>query len=99
MALLAAFRKWGGDASTVNAFELLGAFIASMVAGVLLLALGRIGHRAAIAFLGSGTIAVIMMFFPSDRYQTLWGGIGIVVATAFTYAIAHAISHEATGDR
>jgi hypothetical protein len=94
-----AFGKWGGEDKGVNALQLLVAFVGSIVVGVLLLALGGISHRTAIAFLGTGAIAVVMMFFPSDNWQTVWGAVGIVVGVALLYAAAHAMTHEATGDR
>lgn len=99
VGLVAALNRWGGQTDSMNAFELLGAFVASIIAGFVVLSLGRIAHRAAIAFLGVGLVAVVLMFFPSDRWQTLTGSIIVVIATALAYAAAHAIAHEATGER
>ena len=99
VALVAIFNRWGGQTDTINAFELLGAFVAAIVVGYLFLLIARIAHRAAISFLGVGMVAVILMFFPSDRWQTVLGGIIVIVATAVAYAAAHAISREATSAR
>ena len=99
VGLVAAFNRWGGQTDTINALELLGAFVAAIIIGLVVLALGRIAHRAAIAFLGVGLVAVVLMFFPSDLWQTLKGSICVVVATAVAYVASHWIAHEATGER
>ena len=99
MGLVAVFNRWGGQADSINALELLGSFLAAIVVGFVLLAIGRIGHRAAISFLGVGLVAVVLMFFPSDRWQTVTGGIIVVIATAVAYVAAHMVAREATSDR
>jgi hypothetical protein len=99
VGLVAVFNKWGGQTDSINALELLGAFLAAIVVGFVVLALARIGHRAAISFLGVGLVAVVLMFFPSDRWQTVTGGIIVVIATAVAYVAAHLIAREATSDR
>jgi hypothetical protein len=99
VALVAVFNRWGGQTDTINAVELFAAFVAAIVTGYVLLAIARLRHRAAISFLGVGMVAVILMFFPSDRWQTVIGGIIVVIATAIGYVAAHAISREATSDR
>ncbi|BBH17673.1 hypothetical protein Back2_19600 [Nocardioides baekrokdamisoli] len=98
VGLVAAFNRWGGQTDSINALELLGAFVAAIVAGFILLVLSRVKHGAAISFLGVGLVAVVLMFFPSDRWQTLTGGIIVVVATAVAYVAAHRIAREATSD-
>jgi hypothetical protein len=99
VGLVAVFNKWGGQTDSINALELLGAFFAAIAVGFALLAVARIGHRAAISFLGVGLVAVVLMFFPSDRWQTLTGGIIVVIATAVAYVAAQTIAREATSDR
>lgn len=99
MGLVAVFNRWGGQADSINALELLGSFLAAIVVGFALLAIGRIGHRAAISFLGVGLVAVVLMFFPSDRWQTVTGGIIVVIATAVAYVAAHMVAREATSER
>lgn len=98
VGLVAAFNRWGGQTDSINALELLGAFVAAILVGFILLAIGRIGHRAAIAFLGVGIVAVVLMFFPSDRWQTTTGSIIVVAATAVAYLGAHVIAREATAE-
>lgn len=99
VGLVAVFNKWGGQTDSINALELLGAFLAAIVVGFVLLAIARIGHRAAISFLGVGLVAVVLMFFPSDRWQTLTGAIIVVIATAVAYVAAQVIAREAASDR
>lgn len=96
--LVAAFNRWGGQTDSINAVELLGAFVAAIVAGFVLLAIARVSHRAAIAFLGVGLVAVVLMFFPSDSWQTVNGSIVVVVATAVAYLGAHMVAREATSE-
>lgn len=98
VGLVYAFNRWGGQTDSVNAFELLAAFVAAIVVGYVVLAICRTAHRAAVSFLGVGIVAVVLMFFPSDRWQTIAGSIIVVAATAVAYAVADAIAREATSE-